>query len=540
MLSADDDDEYDRRGGRRRRRYLSQHLRLNDPEAATRNDHINFITELKAYPDHEQALLRLRQLAAIYKPVMKEFGLQINHLQEYKHNQEFAGRNFNAGENVEMVLRGPSGGFLPFEIVCSVFAHELAHNFHMNHSTRHTNLTKEINAARRQLQAQGYYGDGFWSRGQRLGDDQWTLGDASTSSANLPGNLCGGAWSRRRRRPEGCRRDTKPAAQNRKRTKVKGTPSPHTGAQTAAKIEQTAGKRRAINLPGPGSRVDSQNHIPLASAKSDSYKFDANSTFRKRANTHAARDARAAAAMRRMATLQQQPKMGFESKASDTAAPTDYKSTLVQGQLPQWELFHHVQDYYEDAQSAQTSGEGGGPKHDTLSSHKESGSETEDELVYDSADAYSEVVAWGTVADDADGPSAATSVTHSDVSTIRRRSAEMGRDGRRKMEQFRGSDGGRAALQSRQEWQELLQHVRRQQQKQYRHRTSATTGASDSRRRQPSDAVKIATRSSSSQALGEVSESRDAKADLSSDSSHKRYADDDDDIVFVGVKTRQS
>ena len=64
---------------------------------------INFITELKTLPDHDKALTILKQLAAIYKPVMKKFGLQINHLQEYEHNREFAGRNFNAGENVEMV-----------------------------------------------------------------------------------------------------------------------------------------------------------------------------------------------------------------------------------------------------------------------------------------------------------------------------------------------------------------------------------------------------------------------------------------------------
>ena len=37
------------------------------------------------------------------------------------------GRNWNAGETIELVLRKPNGEFWPMEYLLGVFCHELAH-----------------------------------------------------------------------------------------------------------------------------------------------------------------------------------------------------------------------------------------------------------------------------------------------------------------------------------------------------------------------------------------------------------------------------
>ena len=79
-------------------------------------------------------------------------------LTEYEHNREFAGRNWNAGEIIELVLRRPDHSLYvppscdvrtpvvrltprlhsprsaPYLFVLSVMCHELAHIEQMNHS----------------------------------------------------------------------------------------------------------------------------------------------------------------------------------------------------------------------------------------------------------------------------------------------------------------------------------------------------------------------------------------------------------------------
>lgn len=481
---------------------------MNDPEEGTRNENINFITASKTWPDHEEALFRLRQLAAIYKPVMKSHGLQINHLQEYEHNREFAGRNFNAGENIEMVMRGPNGRFLPFELVCSVFAHELAHNFHMNHGAGHSKLTRDLNAARRELQARGYYGDGFWSRGQRLGDQDWVGGSNSLSTAELPGNLCGGAWSRRRR--PGAKRPRKHLTEDqlekrRKSRAAKGQPSLRSGAQTAANVERTAGKRRALNLPGSGSRLDGQDHLPLASAKSDSYKLDPNSTFRKRATTNSARDARAAAAMRRAEALKRDPHDSKDEKPSDMRQELSISGETKPQQ--DWSVSRREDgDTQVGLASSQTESEG--------ESHGED-SETEEELVYDSDGTEHPTPTCGT-ADNGGAvhPAPPSPSTKSDF--VSSRPIESQQQRMRRMEQFRRASGGRSALQARQEWQDLIRDTR-QQMNTPRGSTAAPLTAK---------AVK--------EESCDIPRATATRADAEDDDDDD---DDDDEIVFVGVRT---
>lgn len=58
-------------------------------------------------------------------PVMKEHHLSVMSLEEYEPNPEFVGRNFNAGEVIQLVLKARfTGRWLPFEYVQMVMMHE--------------------------------------------------------------------------------------------------------------------------------------------------------------------------------------------------------------------------------------------------------------------------------------------------------------------------------------------------------------------------------------------------------------------------------
>lgn len=57
-------------------------------------------------------------------PVMREHRLSVMSLEEYEPNPEFVGRNFNAGEVVQLVLKARSGHWLPFNYVQMVMMHE--------------------------------------------------------------------------------------------------------------------------------------------------------------------------------------------------------------------------------------------------------------------------------------------------------------------------------------------------------------------------------------------------------------------------------
>lgn len=472
------------------------HLRLNDGDTA-RNEFINFVSALDGHADKDDALRRLHQLAAIYKPIMKRHGLRINHLQEYEPNPEFAGRNWNAGENIEMVLRDHSGLFLPFGLICSVFAHELAHNFQMNHSAKHTKLTRELNQERLELQRNGYYGDGFWSAGKRLDDASWVAGESSVTNAQLPSNLCGGAW--KRRGASNKRRQKRRGGDGTTKRRKKGVPSLRTGAQTGANIERVAGNsRRYLDLPGQGSRVDGNNTIPTASAKSESYKEDPNSTFRKRANTNAARDARAAAAMKRMAALKSEQDGGVK--------PEQGSSVKAEGSKVDKKPFD---DGFE------SDGDAGSCTESESGSETQSESETEDELIYDSSDET--VPGGGKCGTSSAAPSAsastATTQDPSSSSSAPTPRAETDVQRKRRMEQFRRSDGGRNERQARDEWRDIVKQTQSM-------RIGKGAGA----------AAAVTAKGKEKQPQASTTSS---KASTSKRVEHSDTEDDDDEIVFV-------
>ncbi|KAH9849702.1 WLM domain-containing protein [Lenzites betulinus] len=257
------------------------HVRLNDSEPNP-NPHINFITPLPLQDPaaEEQARQLLRALAAQVRPIMKAEGFTVNSLEEYEYNKVFAGRNWNNGEVVELVLRRQGGAFQSISWLLSVLCHE-----HMNHGPAFQALWTKLRNDVIALQRKGYYGDGYWSSGTRLADSA-RVGGSGPDADGLPEYMCGGAQNRAR-----------PTSLRRRRRRQGGPgPSPHTGAQTA--------KRRKA-----GSRVKAQGTF-LGSGRtlnddvSDAEEKKAGAGFRKKAVSKRAREERALAAERRLLALQ--------------------------------------------------------------------------------------------------------------------------------------------------------------------------------------------------------------------------------------------
>ena len=145
-------------------------------------------------PTKEFALDFLNRIAAICAPVMKANHLAIMSLEEYEPNLEFVGRNFNAGEVIQLVLKAPyTGHWLPFRHVQMVMMHELAHCKQMNHSGAFWKIRNQYADELRDLWKKGYTGDGIWGRGRLLASGEQAM-QADLLIETLPASLCGGTY----------------------------------------------------------------------------------------------------------------------------------------------------------------------------------------------------------------------------------------------------------------------------------------------------------------------------------------------------------
>jgi hypothetical protein len=131
---------------------------------------------------------------------MKANHLSIMSLEEHEPNPEFIGRNFNAGEIIQLVLKAPyTGHWLSFRSVQMVMMHELAHCKQMNHSGAFWKVNNQFKGELRELWAKNYTGDGLWGRGQTLLSGEYDTG-RSMENEILPTHLCGGTFRSLRRR----------------------------------------------------------------------------------------------------------------------------------------------------------------------------------------------------------------------------------------------------------------------------------------------------------------------------------------------------
>ncbi|KDN45656.1 hypothetical protein RSAG8_04740, partial [Rhizoctonia solani AG-8 WAC10335] len=169
------------------------------------NSYFNFITVLPSYtnapnlPSQDDAQKLLEALAAQVRPLCKRHGFNVNSFEEYEYNTVFLGRNWNAGEAIEIVLRRSDGSFHNIQHLIQVVCHELAHIKHMNHLAGFQQLNTQLCHEVAALRAKGYYGDGMYSSGTRLSDSAEVAGRGpGVSDLDLPEYMCGGAQERRR------------------------------------------------------------------------------------------------------------------------------------------------------------------------------------------------------------------------------------------------------------------------------------------------------------------------------------------------------
>jgi len=132
---------------------------------------------------------------------MRHHHLTITTLEEHEPNREFVGRNFNAGEVIQLVLKSPYNpqAWLPFDYVQMVMMHELAHCKHMNHSRAFWAVRNQFASEMRELWAKGYTGEGIWGRGRGLGTGEFER-NVVGAGEQLPEHLCGGMYVSRPKR----------------------------------------------------------------------------------------------------------------------------------------------------------------------------------------------------------------------------------------------------------------------------------------------------------------------------------------------------
>nr|POE48673.1 dna-dependent metalloprotease wss1 like [Quercus suber] len=165
------------------------------------NARINFIKPLPTHSASNQEIAKdfLERIAAQCFRVMKQHHLSVMSLEEFPYNREFLGRNFNAGEVIQLVLKDRNGNWLSFKFVQMVMMHELAHCKQMNHSRffwKERNLYAD---QMRDLWKDGYTGEGLWGKGKALASGQ-TVRDGMPEKGDMPEHLCGGTYRRARGR----------------------------------------------------------------------------------------------------------------------------------------------------------------------------------------------------------------------------------------------------------------------------------------------------------------------------------------------------
>jgi hypothetical protein len=176
-------------------------------------------------------------------PVMRKHHIHVMSLEEFPPNREFVGRNFNAGEVIQLVLKSPgSGRWLPFNYVQMVMMHELAHCAQMNHSRAFWAVRNQYAAQMQTLWAEGYKGDGLWGRGAKLATGEWERNSVLADEV-LPEHLCGGTY-----RSRGRKRKAKPVLtyQERKERRILkkfGKNGVALGADEEEKVKLEKGKR---------------------------------------------------------------------------------------------------------------------------------------------------------------------------------------------------------------------------------------------------------------------------------------------------------
>lgn len=237
------------------------------------NPNIVFIKPLSG-PHENIAQKFLERIAAQCLPVMRKNHISVMTLEEYEPNREFVGRNFNAGEVVQLVLRSPrTGRWLPFKYVQMVMMHELAHCKQMNHSRAFWAVRNQYAAQMYELWGEGYTGDGIWGRGANLATGEWE-GNTVQSDEVLPEHLCGGTYRSRRRKRSAKPRLTYQERKQRRILKKFGENGVALGADEEAKVKLEKGKKVKAKPRVAGSARGRELRAAAALARFEQQKVD--------------------------------------------------------------------------------------------------------------------------------------------------------------------------------------------------------------------------------------------------------------------------
>lgn len=135
----------------------------------------------KFRPREAEALMTLRKVASLVKPIMRQRGWRVGILTEFfpsEHN--LLGLNWNKGQKICLRLRhaGDERQFIPIENVVDTMLHELCHIVHGPHNEAFHNLWNQLRDEHENLVRKGYTGEGFLSTGHRLGGARMPMHEA--------------------------------------------------------------------------------------------------------------------------------------------------------------------------------------------------------------------------------------------------------------------------------------------------------------------------------------------------------------------------
>ena len=129
----------------------------------------------------DEALLRLRKIASLVKPIMRQRGWRVAALAEFfPHERNLLGLNINKGEKICLRLRYPGDErqFMPIEEVTDTMLHELCHIVHGPHDENFHALWATLRNEHEALVHAGYTGEGFLSTGHKLGGRRIPMDEA--------------------------------------------------------------------------------------------------------------------------------------------------------------------------------------------------------------------------------------------------------------------------------------------------------------------------------------------------------------------------
>ncbi|GAM90973.1 hypothetical protein ANO11243_090200 [Dothideomycetidae sp. 11243] len=133
---------------------------------------ISSYEHLTGLPTPPEALMRLRKIASLVKPIMRKRSWHVHTLTEFlPEDPRLLGLNINHGHKICIRLRfshNPAT-FLPIEQCVDTMLHELSHIVFGPHDASFHALWDELRSEHETLLFRGFTGEGFLTKGHRLG-----------------------------------------------------------------------------------------------------------------------------------------------------------------------------------------------------------------------------------------------------------------------------------------------------------------------------------------------------------------------------------